>query len=132
MIPQTDASLFVGLIIAYFVVWLALAAGTWLFFRKKSAELKWRWSPRAALLNGVIVGTYLVVLATLGAGWLVGALFAGVLAMFVYVNVARTSICHRCGKGRDIFIFRSPGFCGRCGTQLRPPAPLWDRPERGA
>ena len=123
-VQQPRVLLLVVLFPVYFVVWAALALGLWLFFRGRTPEFKWRWRTRASLLSNVVIGAFLAVLMLLMAGWLAGSLAGFVAIGIAYVNTARTTLCHHCGRGGRVSFSSSWGFCGRCGTPLRPPAPV--------
>jgi hypothetical protein len=111
--------------VLYFVVFAALAVGTWLFFRGRTPEFKWRWSSRAALFSNSVIGASLVLGATLIGGWMLGMPALLLMIAIGYVNTRKTTVCHQCGKGGGVSVGGRWGYCPKRGTQLKPPAPLW-------
>ena len=107
------------LFIAYFVIWLALAIGSFLFFRGKDPAFKRRWHRPVAVVSSLIIGGMIVLMVALMGDWRATAIFAAAALFFVWLAAFRTRVCPGCGKFLQPRNLITPEkFCSNCGTAL--------------
>jgi hypothetical protein len=100
----------------FFAVWIALAAGGFLFFTSnKDVALKKRWFPRLAFGAGALFALVVFLMAP----WPAALLFAPFIALITWMNIRMTRFCDACGR---ILInhqwWSKMNFCPYCGSKL--------------
>jgi purine-cytosine permease-like protein len=107
------------LFIAYFVIWFALAVGSFLFFRGKDPEFKKRWHRPVAIIGTSIIGGMMVLMVALMGDWRATAIFAAAALFIGWVGAFQTRVCLGCGKVCQPQNLVTPEkFCSKCGTAL--------------
>jgi VIT1/CCC1 family predicted Fe2+/Mn2+ transporter len=107
------------LLLVYFAIWLALAIGTFLFFRGKDPAFKKRWHRRVAVFNVSIIGGMLLLMVALMGHWEATVIFAAAFLYFMWVAVFRTRVCPGCGRlCQPQNLITPEKFCSKCGTAL--------------
>jgi hypothetical protein len=106
------------LVIAYFVIWFALAIGTFLFFMGRDPAFKTRWHRRVAVFNVAVIGGMIILLAVpLGSAAV--ALSTVATLYFLWVAVFQIRVCLGCGQlCQPRNLITAEKFCGKCGTAL--------------
>jgi len=111
----------IGFVI-YFVLWVALAVGSWLIMRRqKTPQDKKRWSDRGAILAGVFVTGSICFFIILWKQYIVLPVFVGMGVLITVLNVRNTFYCDKCGQ-RSLsqkWFSSASFFCPHCGHQLR-------------
>ena len=106
------------LFIAYFVIWFALAIGTFLFFRGRDPAFKHRWYRRVSGFNMAVIGGMIVLLAV-PFGPIVVAVSLVATLYFLWVTIFQTRVCLGCGKiSQPGNLITPQKFCNKCGTAL--------------
>ena len=100
----------------FFVFWIALAAGGFLFFVfNKDVALKKRVFPRLVIGAGAVFGLVIFIAAPSP----VALLFAPFIALITWLNIRMTRFCAACGK---MLInhqwWLRMAFCPYCGAKL--------------
>ncbi len=98
----------------FWISWVILGAGSWIFYSKASYETKKNAHPFIVIGMGIIFVAF--------AGWATHTnlpwYFVLFLALILYLNIRNTQFCPQCNAtiyGR----FTRSDFCPKCGTQLR-------------
>lgn len=107
------------LLIAYFVIWLAIAVGSFLFFRGKDPAFKKRWYRPVAIVGTSIIAGMIVFMVALMGDWRATVMFAAIALLLIWIGAFRTRVCSGCGRVSQPRSFIAPDeFCGKCGTAL--------------
>ncbi|MBW2162063.1 MAG: hypothetical protein JRH14_19205 [Deltaproteobacteria bacterium] len=101
----------------YFPIWLALAIGTFLFFRGREPAFKKRWHRPVYGLNVAVIGGMLVAMTI--PNWTAFAIFTVAFMYFMWVGIFQTRVCLGCGRiCQPTNLITPEKFCSKCGTAL--------------
>jgi len=107
------------LLLVYFATSLALAIGTFFFFRGKDPAFKKRWHRPVALFGASIIGGMIVLMVALMGHWEATAIFAAAAVYFIWVGAFQTRVCLGCGNvSQPRNLITPEKFCSKCGTAL--------------
>jgi len=105
-------------LIVYFVIWFALAIGTFLFFMGRDPAFKHRWYRRVSVFNMAVIGGMLILLAV-PFGLVAVAVCTVATLYFLWLAVFQIRVCLGCGKlCQPRNLITAEKFCGKCGTAL--------------
>jgi hypothetical protein len=108
----------------YFIVFFALAVGSWLFLRNRTPAFKRRWYHKMVYFNTIVIGLLIVAIFKFESwsDFLFVFFIVGLpIGLIAYLH-SKTRICHSCGsvtQGQPPF-FRPADYCPKCGADLRP------------
>lgn len=109
-----------ALVATYFVVFVALAGGTWLFMRKLDAPDKKRLYARVVLLNSTVIGGFMIAMMLAGGAGCTAFVIIPIGAGFFYLNATRNRLCMQCNRNVAPSGLAACEFCPRCGAQTTP------------
>ena len=106
------------LVTIYFVVWFALAIGTFLFFMGREPAFKHRWYRSVSAFNMAVIGG-MIVLMVIPFGPVAIAVSTVATLYLLWVTVFQVRVCMGCGKiCQPRNLITAEKFCGKCGTAL--------------
>jgi len=108
----------------FFVCWILLGIGTWIFYSKTSYETKKKWHPVIGIGTGV---AFLAFAEWISGGYLPW-IFVVAVVLIIFLTIRNTQFCPRCGATLYARTFSRPRFCARCGTDLQNQTPGPDAP----
>ena len=103
-------------LIAYFVVWAAIAVGIFFLYRvRRDAEFRIRWHARISL---IATATILVFMFLAIPSWVTLFFIGGFGGLIIYLNLTKTTICKSCGRiVQPIGLFHRAQHCPHCGGE---------------
>jgi hypothetical protein len=104
------------LIATYFVVWVTMAVGSWLFEGSLGANEKKRLHSRVLLINIVVIGGFLAAMMLVAGSGLAALVILPVSAVLFYLNATRNRLCMQCNRNVMPTGFAACEFCPRCGA----------------
>ena len=107
-----------GVFAVFFVFWIALGLGSFLFFQfSRDAKLKRRIWPILIICIAIIFGCF--VLYMTGGDARVLFIMIPAIILISFLNLRTTRFCNSCGKTLHRQpVFSRPQFCPYCGAQL--------------
>jgi len=110
--------------VIFFVCWILLGIGSWIFYSKASYQTKKAWHP--FIMIGIAIA-FLAFAESITRGYLPW-IFVAVVVLITFLNVRNTQFCPRCGATLYARSFTRPRFCSRCGADLQDETPRPDAP----
>lgn len=100
----------------FFLVWIALGVGNWLFFwRCKNAPLKRKWFPRICIAASVLFWGFMILS---GMPILMALFVIPVITLIMVLNVKFIRFCDSCGCTLYRTTFAPLKYCSGCGANL--------------
>jgi len=99
---------------AFFVIWILLGIGSWVFYAKASYETKKSAHPFLMIGLGVVF----LLFAESTMGWKLPLIFPLFLVLITFLNIRNTRFCRQCNATLYNQAFTRPRFCSKCGADL--------------
>lgn len=113
-----------SLFVFFFVCWILLGIGSWIFYAKASYQTKKTWHPFIMAGAGIV---FLAFAESILHGFLPW-LFVAAIILIIFLNIRNTQFCPRCGATLYARSFSRARFCSRCGADLQDETPRPDVP----
>ncbi|MFA6271426.1 MAG: hypothetical protein WC657_09570 [Candidatus Paceibacterota bacterium] len=104
------------IVIAYFIVWVALAIFTAIVYRiRRDAEFRIKWHARLSLSVGILILGFMFLLAP---SWESLLFIGGFGGFIIFLNISMTTICKSCGRMiQAIGVIHRAKHCPHCGGE---------------
>lgn len=98
----------------FFVVWILLGIGSWLFYRTASYETKKFSHPFMVIAFGIIFAGFV----EWSSDGKVPLFFLAAIVLITVLNIRNIRFCPRCNATLYNQGFSRPRFCSKCGANL--------------
>lgn len=105
----------------YFIAFVLVAAGSWLFLRRLEPKLKKKWYPRISLLGIAVIGPFLLLPWFVWGQWPFGLVGLAFVVFVGYSSVKLIRVCDSCGYlAQPQGLIVAAKFCPKCGARMTP------------